>query len=168
MPPESSPPLPPELSRPLPLGAIGPAGRQLAITATPAECEALSRRCHLLGIAALAAELQLTPEPDGAVRATGRFTATVTQACVVTLEPVEQHMALPLAFRLLPPGREEADGPDDLDEIACPDGMADLGEAVAEQFALALDPYPRAPGAELPPEAQDDAAGAFAALRRLQ
>ncbi|MFC7539628.1 DUF177 domain-containing protein [Siccirubricoccus deserti] len=78
----------------------------------------------------------------------GRFTATVTQACIVTLEPVEQQMAESLAFRLLPPEQEEADGPEDLDEIACPDGVADLGEAVAEQLALALDPYPRAPGAD--------------------
>jgi uncharacterized metal-binding protein YceD (DUF177 family) len=158
----------PEFSRPLPLGTVGPAGRHVAITATPAECEALSRRFHLLGIAALAAELRLTPEPDGAVRAEGRFTATVTQACIVTLEPVEQQMAESLAFRLLPPEQEEADGPEDLDEIACPDGVADLGEAVAEQLALALDPYPRAPGAELPPEAQDGQAGAFAALAALR
>jgi hypothetical protein len=33
--------------------------------------------------------------------------------------------------------------------------VADLGEAVAEQLALALDPYPRAPGAELPAEAAE-------------
>jgi hypothetical protein len=72
------------------------------------------------------------------------------------------------AGSLLPAGREPADGPDDPDEIESADGIADLGEAVAEQLALALDPYPRAPDAELPPEANDEAAGAFAALAALR
>jgi uncharacterized metal-binding protein YceD (DUF177 family) len=168
MPPETTSP---EFSRPVPLGTIGLAGRNLAITATAEECAALSRRFQLLGIADLVAEVRLTSEEGGTVLAEGRLTATVTQACVVSLEPVEQRVAESLKFRLLPPGREEADGPDDLDEIACPDDVADLGEAVAEQLALALDPYPRAPDAELPPEAQEDLSGAFAelaALRRRQ
>jgi hypothetical protein len=32
------------------------------------------------------------------------------------------------------------------------DGRIDLGEAVAQQLAIALDPYPRAPGAGLGPD----------------
>jgi hypothetical protein len=69
---------------------------------------------------------------------------------------------------VLPAGREPADGPDDLDEIETENDVVDLGEAVAEQLALALDPYPRAPGAELPPEAVDPEAGAFGALAALR
>ena len=50
------------------------------------------------------------------------------------------------------------------------DGAVDLGEAAAEQLALALDPYPRAPGAvfEPLPEAEATKVSPFAALRRLQ
>jgi uncharacterized metal-binding protein YceD (DUF177 family) len=92
----------------------------------------------------------------------------VVQECVVTLEPVAQRVAEEIAFRLLPAGREAADGPDDLDEIETEDDVADLGEAVAEQLALALDAYPRAAGAELPPEARDEASGAFGALAALR
>ena len=33
------------------------------------------------------------------------------------------------------------------------DGLVDVGEIVTQQLALALDPYPRAPGSELPAEA---------------
>jgi hypothetical protein len=44
--------------------------------------------------------------------------------------------------------------------------VLDLGEAVAEQLALALDPYPRVPGAELPEIESDPQERPFAALRR--
>ncbi|WP_149535374.1 YceD family protein [Siccirubricoccus phaeus] len=160
--------MPPEFSRRLPLGLVGPGGRRESLVATPEECAALAARFDLLGIDSLSAELHLRPDADGAVLAAGELRAEVIQACVVTLESVPQRVEERLAFRLLPPGQAESDGPEDLDEIACPDGVADLGEAVAEQLALALDPYPRAPGAELPPEAQDASGGAFAALDRLK
>jgi hypothetical protein len=46
----------------------------------------------------------------------------------------------------------------------------DLGEAVAQQLALALDPYPRAPGAALPEDlrAETGAESPFAVLERLK
>jgi hypothetical protein len=55
------------------------------------------------------------------------------------------------------------------------DGRIDLGEVVAQQLAVALDPYPRAPGAD-GRFAQSDQEGAaakggntpFAALERLR
>lgn len=158
----------PEFSRPLALGRVGPEGRTEMLEATEAERAALARRFGILGIERLQARLRLIPEPDGAVRAEARLEATVTQECVVTLDPVPQEIAEAFAFRLLPAGREPADGPDDLDEIESENDVADLGEVVAEQLALALDPYPRAPGAELPPEATEEAAGAFAALAALR
>ena len=164
MPPDPSP----EFSRPLPLGAVPQSGRRLSLEATPAECAALAARFDILTLDSLAAELQLTVEEEGTVRVEGRITASLAQACIVTLEPVAQQVDHEVAFRLLPPGREPQDGPDDLDEIDCPDGVADLGEAVAEQLALALDPYPRAPDAELPDEATDLSAGAFAALAGIR
>lgn len=162
------PPDAPEFVRSLALGRVGPEGRTERLEATEAEREALARRFGILGIEALRATLQLSPEPDGAVRLAGRLEAEVTQACIVTLEPVRQQVAEEFALRLLPAGREPADGPDDPDEIATEGDMADLGEVVAEQLALALDPYPRVSGAELPAEARDEAAGAFAALAALQ
>ncbi len=53
-------------------------------------------------------------------------------------------------------------------------GGIDLGEAVAQQLALALEPYPRAPGAALPEEpcartgGARAAEGPFAALESLK
>ncbi len=149
---------PPELSRRLALGLVGPEGREEVIEATRAECAALAARLGIPAVRALAARLHLTAGPDGSVVAEGRLSAAVTQDCVVTLDPVEQEVAEAIAFRVLPPGREPADGPEEMDEIpAGPDGSVDLGEAVAEQLALALDPYPRAPDAALPEAATGDA-----------
>ncbi|HYZ34848.1 MAG TPA: DUF177 domain-containing protein [Crenalkalicoccus sp.] len=163
------PPDRPEFSRPLVLALVGPEGRREVLEASEAERAALARRFGIPAIARLRAELSLRPEPDGAVRAEGRLEAEVTQDCVVTLEPVEQRVEEPVSLRLLPPGEEPDEGPEEADEIPTEGGIADLGEAIAEQLALALDPYPRAPGAELPDGAAGEGAlGPFAALRRLR
>ncbi len=158
----------PEFSRPLALARIGPEGRREVLEASPAERAALARRFGILSIESLRAELMLRPEPDGAVRADGRLEAAVTQSCVVTLEPVAQRVEEPIALRFLPSGREPDEGPEEIDEIETEGDVADLGEAVAEELALALDPYPRAPGATLPVTATDASGNPFAALAALR
>ena len=165
----------PELHRPLRWGAIGAAGREERVVATAAECAALARRFGIPGVGALAATLSLRHDRDGAIRAEGRLEADVTQACVVSLEPVAQHVSAPLLLRFLPPGAAPDDDPESPDEIETDGDTLDLGEAVAEQLALALDPYPRRPDAALPPdvtappEAEPLAAPSpFAGLARLR
>lgn len=157
-----------EFSRPLPLGLVGPEGRSETLTASPAERQALARRFGILGIDALEVRFRLEPEADGAIRAAGHLEASLVQECVVTLEPVPQCVVDEFVLRLLPAGRAAAYGPEDLDEIETEQDVADLGEVAAEQLALAIDPYPRAPGAELPAELQSEAEGAFAALAALR
>lgn len=173
MPAETTAPRPefsrPEFSRPLALGRVGPEGRREVVEADAAEREALARRFGIPSIGRFRAELTLRPEPDGAVRAEGRLEAEVVQSCVVTLEPVPQRVEEAVALRFLPAGREPNEGPEEVDEVETgQDGTADLGEALAEQLALALDPYPRAPDATLPEAATDASAHPFAALGRLR
>jgi hypothetical protein len=159
----------PEFPRPVSLARLPEAGREERLVATPAECAALAKRFAIPSVDRLEARLLLRPEPGGAVMVTGTLCAGVVQACVVSLEPVAQQVEEAVALRLLPPGQEPSDDPDGPDEIATEGDAVDLGEAVAEQLALALDPYPRAPGAELPRAAAGDgAAGAFGALAALR
>jgi uncharacterized metal-binding protein YceD (DUF177 family) len=161
----------PEFSR---LIRLGPETRDVTLEATPAECAALARRFGILGIGSLAARLRLEPEAAGTVRARGRLEAAVEQACIVTLDPVAQRVDAPIDLRILPDGGEPADEePDSPDEIESAGGQVDLGEAVAEQLALALDPYPRIPGAVVPeldaPEPEEPAPARpnpFAALAK--
>ena len=47
-------------------------------------------------------------------------------------------------------------------------GEIDLGEAVAQQLAVSLDPYPRAPGATLASTGEAEAQSPFAALAALK
>jgi uncharacterized metal-binding protein YceD (DUF177 family) len=157
----------PELSRPLGLGQIPQAGRRERIVASAAECAALALRFGIPAVHALAAELVLRREPGGAIAAEGELVAEVTQDCVVTLEPVRQSVRAPLRLRFLPEGDAFSDDPEAPDEITIEGDFLELGEAVAEQLALALDPYPRAAGlAEPPPEPGPTAVPSpFAALR---
>ncbi|WP_439597604.1 YceD family protein [Falsiroseomonas sp.] len=141
----------PEFSRPYRLGA-GEA-RSLELRTRPEEGAALALRFGIPAVARLEAQLTLAPETGGTTRLTGRLQADVVQECVVTLEPVAQQVDVPLDLRLLPEGTPATDDdPESPDEIETWGGVVDLGEVVAEQLALALDPYPRAPDAAIPPE----------------
>ncbi len=158
----------PEFPHPLPLAHVPAGGLTLHLEADAAARGGLARRLGLLALHGLSADLTLSPAPGGCITVRGRMAADVEQACVVSLDPVRQAIAHDLAWRLLPDGTEPSDTEEDPDDIECPGGVADLGEALAQELALALDPYPRRPGATLPAEVGGDDGGPFAALARLK
>ncbi|HVM79785.1 MAG TPA: DUF177 domain-containing protein [Stellaceae bacterium] len=141
----------PEFSRPVELGRLGSLEAVYPIAATPAEREALARRFDLLALERLEAEIRLQRLARGMVRLSGRFAAEVTQACVVSLEPVASNLAGEFTVLYGPGGSDETVVMDYESELIEPlEGSAiDIGEAVAQQLAVALDPYPRAAGASL-------------------
>jgi len=166
----------PEFSRPFRLDELGGAPRAVAIAAEEKERTALAARFGLTGIERLEAQAELVRDGD-TVSATGRLEADVTQACVASGEPVPAKIAEAFALRFVPagadPGADEielAEG--DLDELDYEGSSVDLGEAVAQTMALALDPFPRAPGAEEKLRAAgvlgEEDAGPFAALKALK
>ncbi len=150
----------PEFSRPVPRERLGGQVFDEEISATPPERAALARRFRLVGFDLLRATAKIEPaDGPGLLRLSGHFSAEVTQACVVTLEPVASRIEADYTqLYSLEPGPLPAsvDGEDvvvdpeaeEPPEPLGPDGL-DLGEAVAQQLAVALDPYPRAPGATL-------------------
>lgn len=160
-----------EFSHPVKAGQIRSAPQSYELTADAAACAALAARFGLPGIAALTGHFILTHERAGTIAATLTMQARVTQTCVLTLEPFAAEIAERVDLRFVPATaleEEEVFAPESLegpDEIPFEDGMIDLGEALAEQLALALDPYPRKPGAKMPGAAADDGASPFAALR---
>lgn len=159
----------PEFSRHVSLARLPEQGREERLAASPAECAALARRFGIPAVNRLEAVLLLRPEPGGSVAVSGRLSAEVVQDCVITLEPVTQAVEEAVALRVLAPGEEPSDDPEAPDEIPPEGEGVDLGEAIAEQLSLALDPYPRAPGAALPEEGEGAApAGPFAALSALR
>ena len=143
----------PEFSRPIDVARIGSVETVHEISATPAEREALARRFGLLGLARLEARIRLRRGHAGTqLHLAGHLTADVTQACVVSLEPVQNHVEedFTVVYGDLP---EDADVSVDVDDESVvepwPEGPLDVGEAVAQELALALDPYPHAPGATI-------------------
>ncbi len=121
------------------------------LDAAPAECAALARRFALVRIDALHAELAL--HRDGrAILATGALAAEIVQSCAVSGEDFPVRIAEPLALRFVPaqahrPDEELELGADELDDIEYQGTQFDLGEAVAQSLALAVDPFAVAPGA---------------------
>ena len=111
------------------------------------------------------------------LRVTGRVSATVGQTCVITLEPLQNEVDEPIDVSFAPPSAaadvatEELSAELDTDEPpeVLSDGTADVGELAAEFLMLGIDPYPRKPGAEFTPPADQGApASPFAALGRLR
>lgn len=118
------------------------------IEATAAERAALARRFGLLALDRFVAEVRLEPFGRG-VRLEATLDADVVQECVVTLEPVASRVRerFTLVYGEAPAGTED----DDTVVEPLEGDTIDIGEAVAQQLSLALDPYPRAPGAALDP-----------------
>lgn len=148
-----------EFSRPLSADRVQ-AGKTLeeSINANVTECAALSRRFGLVALKDLRADFQLRRvNGNKMVEVTGTLTATVTQTCVITLEPVESQLHENLTALFAPPElvpsaesretdflAEDDDAPEPLDH-----NHLDLGELTAQHLCLALDPYPRKPGVSL-------------------
>jgi uncharacterized metal-binding protein YceD (DUF177 family) len=158
--PESFAPAPePELFRPVALAQIGLAGTAREVAATPGECEAIAARLRIPAVASLFCHYRLTAVGGGVVVAEGALAAHVTQECIVSAEPFGVDLSETFRVRFVPEEQfdDSEDTPIDLDaddELPYRGAHLDLGEATVEQLALALDPYPRAPGVEAAPEAQ--------------
>lgn len=139
----------PEFSRTERVDTIGGAPRTVEIEANDAERRALAGRFRLVAIERLTARLAVRRE-GATVLAEGRVTGDVVQACSVTDEPLRVTVDEPVSLRFdeeVASGDEIELSEDALDTMSIENGAIDLGEAAAETLLLALDPFPRGPGA---------------------
>lgn len=171
------------LTRNIDVSHLGNAGVKQHIVASAAERQSLQTAFDLLGLVSLEADVELKPWGPKGVKVDGHLRAEVVQACVVTLQPVPAHIDHRFSLSFLPPDAiaedprtvaeaeviviyDEEDPPEPLEGHSI-----DFGPILAEQLALALDPYPRAPGASLQDpveEGAENAASPFAALSKLR
>lgn len=144
-----------EFSRPLALDDIKPSGTVVKLTATDDEQERLARRFDLPDVARMVAEFRVTRGASGIpIRVIGRVVARVTQRCVVSLEAFSSDVSDDIEVEFVPgddAATAEDFAADDVEAEFLSGDQIDLGELAAQHLALALDPYPRKPGAE-PPE----------------
>lgn len=171
-------------------------GLRLELRADEQQRAAVAKTADLLAVARLEATFDISAPADGRLHVVGRVSATVRQACVVTLEPIDNEIeeAIDLIFdpalAVTPPegaGRSIEDaaertssraGPKrstkvevDADEAPEPlkGDTVDLGALATEFLMLGLDPYPRKPGATFEvPQADDHSEHPFAALAKLR
>jgi len=142
----------PELSRPLQVDKISAGGFEETIEADEDERKSLAERFGLLGLPKLHAQLIVKPSRAAMFEVKGRMEADVVQQCVVTLEPLPAHIEQSINVLYAGPellelgsGSPHID-PDAEETEAIVGGVIDLGELVAQNLGIALDPYPRKPG----------------------
>ncbi len=172
--------LPPPLHWPLDIREVPAKGLTGEREASAGERSDLAVFLGLLAIDRLHVRYALTPRSGGKARLRGHLSATVDQACVVSQEAVRAIVEEDFDFEFWPPediaafepaadAVYGADDPDPPEPLA--DGRIDLGALSTELLALSLDPYPRIPGAEFKPVADDGALAVdnpFAVLSRLK
>lgn len=177
------------LSRPLTVAEVPPEGLELEIVATEPERAALARLNGIPAVLSLVARLRVRRFRGDGLEATGGLQARLRQTCVLSLEDFDSDVQEPIEVRFAPPAeaprprsRRRGAEPDEPQEHEVlgddpPDpligGSVDLGAVVSEFLTLALDPYPRRPGAQFAEPAPEEQAAAasvspFARLRRPQ
>lgn len=156
-----------ELSRIVIADKVTTSGGYEVVTAGDAESAALAARFDLISLSGLTAKLRLRRVRGEFIKVTGELEADVVQRCVVTLEPVPAHVkeefsALYAPDHLIPKEDEEAEsdhfqylGAEEDFPEPMPGGRIDIGELVAQNLSLALDPYPRRDGVEFTPILED-------------
>lgn len=141
----------PELSRIVKARPHPP--ERLAVEANEAERDALARRVGVTAIEALHAEVIFAQDGE-AIEARGTLTARVIQPCAVSGEDfavaIEEGLALRFVTQVLhaAPDEEIELAADEADEIEFDGESFDLGEAIAQSLALAIDPYADGPNAD--------------------
>jgi hypothetical protein len=162
------------------------------IEATPSECAEIAAICQIEHLSDFSFTYRLQPLSQGRFLLTGNISANVTQACIITLEPVDERIEEIISVELLPEdqiaeneGAEiSVDNPntapfgDDMSTADLPDlpepiinGRFDLGLFAADVLSSALNPYPRKEGAAFSwtdPTDTPEKSGPFATLTKLR
>lgn len=120
--------------------------------------QALAVDHGLLSVESYRTELLVTPWKRHGVKVSGRVEADITQACIVTLEPVAAHIDEAVEGLFLPEDSKlgrlgfegggeiqlDAEGPDSPETFS--GETVDVGALAEQFFVLAIDPYPRKQG----------------------
>lgn len=149
----------------------------LVLEPDEAERRRLAGRFSISAINTMRADLKLTIDGQK-VEAKGKLFAKIVQICAISGEDFPVTIHEPVSLRFVPtlqgyqPDDEIEITADDCDEIEYEGSAFDLGEAVAQTLALAIDPFAEGPHADKARTQHtlggDVATGAFAALSALK
>jgi len=162
------------------LGRLTEAGSEFVLEPKDDELAKLAAWAEVSSIEAFKATVDIKRSGRDRYRLNAVIDADLTQACVVTLEPVkdriakefsrELHLVRPSRHALpeteaLTVGAGDDDAPEDIDNQ-----HYDVAGPVLEEFSLAINPYPRCPGVafESPSDPVDRPDNPFAVLKSLK
>jgi uncharacterized metal-binding protein YceD (DUF177 family) len=166
------------MTRMFDLGDLSDAGYATTVTASPSELDRLAEWEDVEEVSLFQGEVTLKRQSQTRFLYAARLTVELTQSCVVTLDPVRSHISREFTRQLhytparhpgkggaITLGAAEDEAPEEIDSL-----KFDLAGPLLEEFSLAIDPYPRAPGVTFnPPEEQLDASeNPFAVLKGLK
>lgn len=144
-----------EFSNVLNVDSLGETAIRIHLDADEAACSALAERFDLASVESLFGDLIVERiKGDGLIRVSGRMRASITQRCVVTGgfvpaeigENVDERFGLPRGTEVeVEIAIDEEDPPEPIIESGI-----DLGEIISQYLGVAIEPYPKAPGAEIP------------------
>lgn len=176
----------PEFSLLLSMDEVPPNGKTLRFEVDESERVALATRFDLLALNRFSGTIHVKPWRRHGLVVEGQFEADLVQACVTTLEPLDAHLSESFNLHFLPLDMIERDAAAaakreivvDVESEDPPEaiegGRLDVGEVMAEQLSVAIDPYPKKPGAAFIPEEASEAEPArlrpnpFASLEKLK
>jgi hypothetical protein len=155
---------------------VAEGGQDFALIADANARADIARVAGLGDLPRLEADFRLTRQGGGGLRVIGRVSATASQNCVVSLEPLANEIEedvdllfMPKSSAELTPAEIETDGYRADAKWNEPEpligGIVDLGAIATEFLILGLDPYPRKAGVVFePPQDLKPDGGPFAAL----
>ncbi|WP_213286518.1 DUF177 domain-containing protein [Bradyrhizobium sp. sGM-13] len=166
---------------PVAVAQIPETGLHRDIEADQAIRKAMADTGDLREVLSAQASFDVTPKSGGRFHVAGHVRARIGQTCVVTLEEIENEIDEPIDLIFAPPEQipqmaalvddaeaSDEETPDPPEPIES--GVIDLGRVATDALYLAVDPYPRKPGAVFEPmvEAANPEDHPFAALKALK
>jgi uncharacterized metal-binding protein YceD (DUF177 family) len=160
------------------LNRLGQAGDEVSFSIAEEDRAALAQFAGVVRVDLFEAQILLRKPAANRFHLDFTLKANIVQACVVSLADVSSHIERQFVRELhFDPALKRAkaqpeedllqedDKPEEIDSL-----HYDLAAPLIEEFVLAIDPYPRAPGVafEAPQEAQDTPESPFAVLKGLK
>ena len=169
--------IPPPFSRTYDLADLSDAGDEVVIAPDADQRARLAEWAGVDAVDSFEARVTLRRRSADRFDYDAVLSADLVQSCVVSLQPVRSHLTLDVSRALhlfkfpasakiaqheLAPASDE--GPEEIK-----DRQYDLAAPLLEEFALAIDPYPRAPGVVFEASTDGDATESpFAVLKGLK
>jgi uncharacterized metal-binding protein YceD (DUF177 family) len=139
-------------SHPIEVSALPAEGRSYELVPDEATRKRLAAVANVVSIASLNVSLLVRPVGEDGAEATGSLEGIVRQNCVVSLEEFDNKIAETIAVDFAVAAESKAETEEEeIEDLPDPivGGKIDLGALATEFLILAIDPYPRKPGAAL-------------------